>query len=101
MGGLDTKSELILDRGSVESARTTRLYNLSVGKCTCMNIRWGPGVGVKLRGQSELPFPFSELDFLELAFRQPACPLNRRVVASAFGLLASARPGGVEFDKPY
>lgn len=82
MSGLDTESELILDRGSVERARTTRLYNLSVGKCTCMNIRWGLGVGVKLQGQSELPFPFSELGFLELAFRQAACPLNRRVVAS-------------------
>lgn len=52
------------------------------------------------------PSPFSSPPFLVrvrlsgLALRQPPCPLNRRVAASTSGLLANARPGGVEFDNP-
>lgn len=87
---------------SRKGERTARLPNLSVGKCTCANISGGPGVG----GEQESPLPsprplcLSEFILLGLALRQPPCPLNRRVAASTSGLLANARPGGVEFDNP-
>lgn len=91
----------------MEGKCTGHLTNLSVGKCTCVNIWWGPGVGVEQRWveslscpRSSRPFPLWELVFLGWRSGQSACPLNRREAASSMGLFASARSGGVEFDSP-